>query len=457
MFLAMQAGVMLYSGVSIVALTWGIDHVERLRGLRNYVSGYNPLDVTTASDDFVRLYLILPLALIAPSTLLMGISFPLLQKAVQNSQAWLGRHVGWLQASNIFGSTLGAILVGALFLQILGTSWTLRLLVTSAAVFLILAIRHIVRTASHRRIAYAVAGCTMGILVLAMPGSVELWATFHGSENEHIIATEGASGLSIMKNVNAEFSDTTWVYANGLGQSWIPFHHVNIIHSRLGILPAMIHPQPKDIAVIGLGSGDTLFSVGGRHETEEITCIEIVEPQLEGLRRLQEKRPYGGLESLLTDVRINYVFADGRIHIGSNSKKYDIIEADALRATSAFAGNLYSYEYFLLLQSRLKPGGLAVTWAPTRRVLETFLKVFPHVMNFDSVVIGSDEPILFDPQVITSRLNHPFTRQYYEKAGLDAAAAISPFYGRTDLRLDHRAFKLTDLNMDLLPKDEYGR
>ena len=478
MFLAMQAGVMIYSGVSIAALTWGVDNIGRLRRLRDYVAGYNPLDVTAVrneiemwmvgesaswiptfagSADFVPLYVVLPLTLIAPSTLLMGMSFPLLQKVVQNSQARLGRRVGWLQASNIFGSTFGAILVGAFLLEILGTSWTLRLLVTSGVLFTILSIRQIVRASSYRRMAYGAACFIFAILVFLMPGSEDLWATFHGSADEHIIATEGASGLSLMKNVNAEFSETTWVYANGLGQSWIPFHHVNVIHSRLGILPAMIHPRPEDIAVIGLGSGDTLFGVGGRPETTQITCIEILEPQLEGLRLLHEKRPYGGLESLLTDARINYVFGDGRIHIGSNSKKYDIIEADALRATSAFAGNLYSYEYFRLLQSRLKPGGLAVTWAPTQRVLETFLKVFPHVFNFDSVLIGSDEPIHFDQRVVASRLNHPFTRAYYEKAGLDAEAAISPFYGRTNLRLDHRAFKLTDVNTDLLPKDEYGR
>lgn len=62
---------------------------------------------------------------------------------------------------------------------------------------------------------------------------------------------------------------------------------------------------------------------------------------------------------------MKYVFTDGRTYIGANTKKYDIIEADALRPTSAFAGNLYSYEYFRLLKSRLKPGGLAVTWAPS--------------------------------------------------------------------------------------------
>src|SRR5262245_11886905 len=225
MFLAMQAGVIIYSGLSIAGLTWGIDNFHKLQGLRDYVAGYNPIDVAVVRNeiemwilgqsnwippfvsnrDFVRLYLKLPLALIAPATLLMGMSFPLLQKAVQNNPAWLGRRVGWLQASNIFGSTLGTILVGALFLEIFGTPWTLRLLVMFGVVFLFLSTKQVVRVSSHRRIAYAAACLITGVLVFLMPGSIDLWARLHGSPNEHVIATEGASGLSIMKNDNAEF------------------------------------------------------------------------------------------------------------------------------------------------------------------------------------------------------------------------------------------------------------
>jgi spermidine synthase len=211
--------------------------------------------------------------------------------------------------------------------------------------------------------------------------------------------------------------------------------------------------------VIGLGSGDTPFSLGGREETTSVTCIEIVKPQEATLRLLQDRRPYGGLESLLNDSRFQFVFTDGRSYIGSRTKTYDVIEADALRPNSAFAGNLYSYEYFLLLKSRLKPGGLAVTWAPTIRVIETFLRVFPHAYTFDGVLIGSADPIPYDPEVIRRRLEHPFTRAYYAKAGIDAKALVLPLLSRRlkDVEINRSHFAMYDINTDLHPKDEYSR
>ena len=70
-----------------------------------------------------------------------------------------------------------------------------------------------------------------------------------------------------------------------------------------------------------------------------------------------------------------------------------MIEADALRPNSAYSGNLYSTEYFQMLKAHLKPDGLAVTWAPTDRVLASFLAVFPHVIVVDGIAIGSQQPL----------------------------------------------------------------
>ncbi len=58
---------------------------------------------------FLLLYGALPLLLFGPPTAMMGMSFPFLQKAVQTDVEGLGRRVGWLQAANIVGSTIGVV------------------------------------------------------------------------------------------------------------------------------------------------------------------------------------------------------------------------------------------------------------------------------------------------------------------------------------------------------------
>jgi hypothetical protein len=140
------------------------------------------------------------------------------------------------------------------------------------------------------------------------------------------------------------------------------------------------------------------------------------------------------------------------------TQRFDIIEADALRPTSAHSGNLYSEEYFRLLLSRLKPGGFAVTWTPTRRVHDTFVRVFPHALSLPHIIIGSNQPIPWDASALRQRLDHPEMRRHFASAGIDLPGLLAPFLDpRTPVRVFGPEFDrspLTDFNTDLFPRDE---
>ena len=247
-------------------------------------------------------------------------------------------------------------------------------------------------------------------------------------------------------------SRDTAVFVNGIGQSWIPYGG---IHTVLGALPVLLHPDPKNIVIIGLGSGDTAFAAAGRPDTLRVTCVEIIGAQLTTLRRQAEIQPYPGLTRVLTDTRIEHVTGDGRAYVLRSEPVFDIIEMDALRPTSAYAGNLYSGEYFDLLRRRLTPGGFAVTWAPTARIRDTFVAVFPYAMLFGDIMIGSSEPIVFDPAAINQRIGA--IRDYYSEAGIDIAALIAPYLAAEPRRFGPGdARRMTDLNTDLFPRDEFS-
>lgn len=475
-YLALQAAVALYAGLALVTLFWLLDS-GRAAWLSSYLAGFDPLNVpvvgfalenwraipgvvlsalTAPEPGYLHLYVLLPLFLMGPPTLLMGASFAFLQRAVQDDVAQLGRRVGWLQGANILGATLGAILTGTLLLHLLGTAWTARLLVASGTSFLVLWVVLTVRARPQRWGALAATGLVTSALMFSIPPGPQFWAQLHGTTEELVISAEDGTGVSVLKNDRADFSGTTMVHVNGLGQSWIPFNEISLIHSQLGILPVMLHPAPADVAVIGLGSGDTAYSLGGRKETTTITVIEIVQSQLATLQQLQTSRPYGGLQGLLQDPRYRFAFTDGRTFLGRQARTYDVIEADALRPTSAYAGNLYSYEYFLLLKSRLKPGGLAVTWAPTDRVLGTFTRAFPHVLQIGSILVGSMEPIEYEPELIRARVQDQFSQAHYANAGIDVMAAVAPLLEAQVSRHSGSAHPDRDMNRDLHPKDEYG-
>lgn len=468
-FLALQAAAGLYAALSLTAFIAGFDGAPALEWFVAYFDRYDGVDIrravsewlglTTgagdARDAFIRLYILLPLVFIGPPTIMAGLSFPLLQRVVQRDLAHLGRRLGVLLAANIAGSTLGAFVTGWVLLDRLGTAGTLKLLFVLSASFGFVAIGRVLQhtRGAPRVAAYAGATALVVAVVAAMPVQAFLWARLHGTAPAAIIVDEDRSGVSVLKAERRNFGRVI-VFVNGLGQSWIPYGD---IHTVLGALPAFVHPAPRSAALIGLGSGDTLYALAGRRNLERITSIEIVRPQLATLRELMRREGYPGLTAVLGDPRIEHVFGDGRIHIRRSGRKFDIIEADALRPTSAYSGNLYSEAYFELLREHLTHGGLAVTWAPTPRIARTFVKVFPYAWQHGQVMMGSNAPIRIDGRAIVQRLTDPSVNDYYAWAGIDIVRLLQPYldHGWQSFDPSHDRSGLLDINTDLHPQDEF--
>jgi len=167
---------------------------------------------------------------------------------------------------------------GVGLLQWLGSSGTLRLLVALSGVFLVLLAG--ARVTGGRRRALAVAGA-LAVVVLAValsPTPGRLWAALHGTSEDRILFVEDGSGLSLIKDgVDPESGRPASVfYVHGLSQSHLPY---GSYHTVLGALPAFLHPRPVDVAVIGLGSGDTVFGVAGRPRRSASTASRSSRPR----------------------------------------------------------------------------------------------------------------------------------------------------------------------------------
>jgi predicted membrane-bound spermidine synthase len=470
-FLLLQAFIGLYAGASIAALVWMVGDTRWLPALSEYLAAYEPLDAAAAFNGvwnagggegagrLLLLYCGLPAVLVGPPTIAMGASFPLLQKVILTDADRVGRRVGLVLLANIVGSTLGSIATGWAALNWIGSAGSLMLMTALSGLFAAAAATMAGGVIAPGKKSLRLGGALAVVALVAwcVPDGQLLWARLHGSPPAWIVFGEDASGLSVFKTEPRTFSSQTIVFVNGIGQSWIPYGNV---HSALGAVPAFVHPNPREAAIVGLGSGDTLYALAGRPELSRVTCVEIIRPQLGTLREWERRSGYPALATLLADPRIEHVYGDGRIHIMRSERRYDIIEADALRPTSAYSGHLYSHGYFELLRSRLAPGGLAVTWAPTSRVHDTFAAVFPHVLDFGDLVLGSNEPIRFSPSEVRSRLRDHKVKAYYAQAGIDVEQLLSPYLAGPDRTTSGKASHLTDsrndLNEDLFPRDEFS-
>ncbi len=441
-FLMCQCALLAYAGASLLALVMLPADWPILDQFVAYWARYEgfPLGEPGNWETALALYLVFPVFLYGPPTFLMGLSFAVLQRAVHDDRGTSGRKVGLLQASNIAGNVAGSLAVGLLLLNVLGTSGSFRVLLAFGVVFA--GIGTVYYGAFSR---FGIVGALLLLLVFAIPDSDALWLRLHGLTNGSALFEEDATAVTaVVPN-----DDRQRISVNGKGHSLLPYGG---IHANLGAVPAALHPSPRDVAIIGLGSGETAWAAGFREEIRQVTVFEIARPERRLLERLAVRTPIPELQRLLDDPRLRIVDADGRNAFLHSDARYDIIEADALRPESAYAGNIYSVEFFRLAADRLNKGGLMCTWMPTTRVHRSFLDVFPHVVAFDGdILIGSNQPIAIDTNRWLSRLAGSHVRRYF---GPRLVAGIASKL-RSGRPADPDRFPPIRANHDLFPRDEF--
>jgi spermidine synthase len=112
-FLLLQSSLLVYAGAAALVLARAPVAAPVYEWFFGYWQGAEGYRLGLASDPeaFWRLYFVLPIVLYGPPTFLMGLSFPVLQRAVHDDPGAAGRKVGFLQAANITGCVAGSVTV----------------------------------------------------------------------------------------------------------------------------------------------------------------------------------------------------------------------------------------------------------------------------------------------------------------------------------------------------------
>ena len=440
-FLGCQCLILLTTGLAVLLLAWLPPdlplyrwYVELWRGEHSF-----NLNGPWRSGPFVRLYVLLPALLCLVPTLLMGFSFPVLQRAVQDDAATSGRKVGLLQAANIAGNVAGSLLTGLVLLNGIGVTGSLRALLGAGTLF---AVAGMVEGGWRR--GFTAAAAALVAVSVAQPGQHRFWLRLHGSDTPRALIREDAS--SVVALVPAQAVWRVWV--NGKTDSVLPFGG---IHTLIGAVPALIHPAPGEVAVVGLTSGDTAWAAGCRSETGRVSVFELCGPQLGLLRRLAVVEPPPKLSRFLNDPRYRILQADGRNALERGNRRYDVIAVDGSRPSTAYSGHLYSVQFLDLCAHRLKPGGVLGLWAPSERVVAGVSQVFPHVLALPEgpVLVASRQRFEGDLAAWRQRLARPEVMAYFGSA---RARGI----GRSLRSLAPPPPGTAAPNQDLFPRDEFN-
>ncbi|MBI3179220.1 MAG: fused MFS/spermidine synthase, partial [Deltaproteobacteria bacterium] len=172
------------------------------------------------------------------------------------------------------------------------------------------------------------------------------------------------------------------------------------------------HSDPKDVAVIGCGSGVTVGSALAANPAR-VTLVELESAVVEAAALFEEvnRAPW-------RDARTRVIEDDGRNYLTRTRERFDVIISEPSNPWMTGAASLFTVEFFRIAQARLRPQGVFLQWlqiyelAPERiaSVLKTFQSVFPHVLVFsahvdsnDLLLVGSAEPLRADWAQLTER------------------------------------------------------
>ncbi len=362
----------------------------------------------------------------------------------------IGKRVGSILVANILGNTTGSLLTGLILLERLGTSNSIKLLCCLGLGF-ILAIRPNWIRAKFTTILTVIALAT----IIVFPPNNRLWAALQAvSPNAYFIVAEDSTSVAAI----AETNGRGILLASGQIQATFPYMH---IHGLLGSVPALLHPQPTDVMIIGLGSGGTPHTLGVNPLTKQVKIVELLGAELTVLKEYARTPVGKPLQYLLQDPRYEIIVGDGRRELVLTDQKFDIIEADAIQPWRSRAGMLYSQEFFQEVRAKLKPGGFFVEWNVGSGTYETMLNVFPHVTSVGIgkdlwILLGSDRPVEFNKQKLLTRLDLPQVEDFLQKAGINVARFRNDVRAaRVQVYSQVKDGQPQQVNTDLFPRGEY--
>jgi spermidine synthase len=156
-------------------------------------------------------------------------------------------------------------------------------------------------------------------------------------------------------------------------------------------LPLALHPDPKEVLVIGLGSGVSAGAVL-RHPVRRSTVVELSPEVVEASRYFN---PESGAP--LDDPRTRLIVTDGRTHIFRTAEKYDVIVSEPTNPWISGVSSLFTREYFERCRDRLTGRGMMAQWLQAyslpaedfTSIVRTFRSVFPSATLWKAVA-GAD-------------------------------------------------------------------
>jgi predicted membrane-bound spermidine synthase len=351
-----------------------------------------PLAARAASFGGWREFIFVMLVLIFVQTLVAGMAFPLLCHIGFSANDTAGFHLSLLYFGNILGSVAGSLITGFILIDRLSTAQTSVFLAALGAVAAA-AVAGLTPMSWPRRAALIMAGL---IMVTTSPFAVKPFFDHYyeriiykgaiGSDPPFVDVVENKSGV-VTVNTNGV------VYGGGMYDGLVSVDLIddkNFLIRPLSL--ALFHPDPREVLMIGLGTGAWAQVLVNNPKVKRLTIIEINPGYLSLIAK------YPVVMTVLTNPKVEIHVDDGRRWMNRYpNRKFDAIVQNTTFNFRPNATNVLSAEYLRLSASHLRDGGvLMYNTTGSDRAQRTGCMTFSYALRELNVMVASNAPLHLD-------------------------------------------------------------
>ncbi|MDT8422083.1 MAG: fused MFS/spermidine synthase [Desulfuromonadales bacterium] len=414
-------------------------------------------------------------AIICVPIIISGALLPAAIAILDPGKLRTGEGVGLVVLHNTTGAVLGSLVAGFLLIPSIGIQSSFQGL---ALVNVLLGATLLLAFSKASRAGYSQAALVcMGGLLLAFASP--RWDQGLMNSGVYIYAAKYLAAGGIDKVLQSEkileviegLETTVAIHESNDGQ--VRFFTVNgktdggigrdmATQALVGQLPLLLHPEPRDVLVVGLGTGITLSGLSS-HPTESIKCVEISPEVVAASHYFDDSN-----QNALVEEKVSLLINDGRNLLLTEKTQYDVIISEPSNPWQSGNCNLFTDEFYQLAASRLKTGGLFAQWIGLyditsdnlRIAVNTLLKTFPEALAFrtgsDLILVGGHHQLQFDYLGLQQRMARPGVRDTLQAIGISSPGELIARHYLFDEASLQEFSRGAGLNSDNLPVLEYS-
>ena len=367
---------------------------------------------------FVIGWTIITAIVVLPPAIIAGVQFPLLIALLGRGRDEIGEHVGRAYAWNTLGAIAGSLAGGFGFLPLFSAPgcWLIAAMLLVAiglgAAFYARSIPSIAIAVCAVAFAFALgptalwrhSGIGAGRGEMPQnPNEIRTWTNFtrrtttwDADGRESAVALTDVDDRSFFVNGKSDGSARADSGTQVMG----------------GLVGAMLHPDPRNALVIGLGTGSTAGWLGAVPSMERVQVVEL-EPVV--LRVAQACAAVN--HDVLHNPKVHISIGDAREVLLASRDRYDIIFSEPSNPYRAGIASLFTRDFYEAARARLDRHGIFLQWVQAygidaetmRTIYATIGAVFPQVTTWrtgegDLLIVATGEPITYDIARIRQRV-----------------------------------------------------